>query len=284
MLPWQSSGGIPNELLDRKLPQLAGMRTFASPDRDRLQRLLERADEVVAVDEGWARRATPPDRFLVMRHDMDHDVDNAVRFAQWESEIGVRSTYFVQQREWYWGPATGGGPSAYLLRRLDRIAALGHEIGLHNNAIALGLLTGQDPFRILERDLAALRRHGFAIRGSVGHGDAICRQVGFYNNELFSECRRPMYDAPDRLLEYRPRGGTVHRWQLRQRPMADFGLEYEANFLPHTIYLSDTGGRWSQPFDEAAAEFDRAGGFLQLLVHPVWWELDGAAAGAGELR
>ena len=31
-----------------------------------------------------------------------------------------------------------------------------------------------------------------------------------------------------------------------QRPMADFGLEYEANFIGHTRYLSDTGGRWSR--------------------------------------
>ena len=134
--------------------------------------------------------------------------------------------------------------------RLDRIASLGHEIGLHNNALSIALRTGLDPFAILERDLTALRRHGFTVTGSVAHGDKLCHTVGFVNNEIFRECIRPATYQPDRTLELADASGTTRRLQLRQRPMADFGLDYEANYIGHTRYLSDTGGRWSLPFSD----------------------------------
>jgi hypothetical protein len=57
--------------------------------------------------------------------------------------------------------------------------------------------------------------------------------------------------------------------------MADFGLAYEANAIGHTHYLSDTGGRWSLPFARVEDRFAAEGGFLQVLVHPVWWALSG---------
>jgi hypothetical protein len=109
------------------------------------------------------------------------------------------------------------------------------------------------------------------VTGSVAHGDRLCHTVGFINNEIFEECLRPATHQPDRVLEYADPAGATRRLQLRQRPMADFGLDYEANYIGHTRYLSDTGGRWSRPFGEVDAVFEREGGFLQMLVHPVWW-------------
>jgi hypothetical protein len=55
--------------------------------------------------------------------------------------------------------------------------------------------------------------------------------------------------------------------------MAQLGLEYEANAVGRIV--SDTGGRWSQPFAELDRHFAAEGGFVELLVHPVWWALSG---------
>ena len=146
-----------------------------------------------------------------------------------------------------------------MLRALDRIASLGHEIGLHNNAITLALLTGEDPHRILDRDLSALRRHGFEIDGSVAHGDPLCHKVGYVNNEIFNECPRPELGGPDRVIAFDdPATKTHYRLELHPRPMADFGLTYEANFIGHTRYLTDTGGRWNPPFARAPGSLRRA--------------------------
>lgn len=266
-----TTAGIRRSVLIQKRAELATKRTFGAHNLARLERLVQGADAVVPIREAFARRNDWPERFATIRHDMDHDLENSVRFAEWEAERGIRSTYFVLHGDWYWGGPGASQPSRMVLDALDRIASLGHEIGLHNNALSLALQTGQDPFAILERDLTALRRHGFSITGSVAHGDKLCHTVGFVNSEIFSECVRPSQFDPRRSLEYVGPTGSIWRLELRQRPMAEFGLEYEANAIGQTRYLSDTGGRWSRPFDEVAAAFEAEGGFLQLLIHPVWW-------------
>jgi hypothetical protein len=268
--------GIPGSLLAAKRRDLAEGRTFGAHDLDALSRLLERADEVVPVREAFSRRDDWPERFLALRHDMDHDVENSVRLAEWEAEHGYRATYYVLHGDWYWGGPATTSPAPFVLRALDRIASLGHEIGLHNNAITLALLTGQDPHAILERDLASLRRAGFAMDGSVAHGDRLCHTLGYVNSELFSECPRPALGAPDRTIVYDdPSSRTRRTVRLQPRPMADFGLTHEANLIGHTLYLSDTGGRWNRSFAQLDDLYAREGGFLQVLVHPVWWALSG---------
>jgi hypothetical protein len=274
-LPEGSTDGIPNGLLRTKRAELAGRRTFGGHDLARLERMVGLADEVVLNREAWARREDWPERFVTVRHDMDHDVENAVRFAEWEAAHGIRATYYVLHGDWYWGGPEATEPSPMVLKALERIASLGHEIGLHNTAITLALKTGRDPFAILERDLGALRRAGFEVTGSVAHGDPLCHQVGYVNSELFTECTRPERYDPSRELAFELPGGRTHRLRLRQRPMADFGLDYEANWLGHTRYLSDTGGRWSRPWTELADAFEREGGYVQLLIHPVWWAFSG---------
>lgn len=63
---------------------------------------------------------------VILRHDIDTDLAQAVRFAELEAQEGVRSTYFVLLRTDFYNPASSGS-----LEQLHRIQALGHEIGLH---------------------------------------------------------------------------------------------------------------------------------------------------------
>jgi hypothetical protein len=271
-----STDGIPVALLESKRRELARRRTFGPPDLLQMAGLLDRADAVLplreCIDPGWTR----PGHLIGLRHDTDHEIEGSVRLAEWEAEHGYRSTWFVLHGDWYWGGPTATAPSPFVLRALDRIAGLGHEIGLHNNALTLALLTGKDPHEILERDLEALRRHGFDVVGSVRHGDPVCRQLDYLNSELFLECPRADGKPTDRLLSYTDPTTGIHREvRLSARPMADFGLRYEANTIGQTLYQTDTGGRWGVPFEEIEGRFATDGGFLQMLVHPVWWATQG---------
>lgn len=65
-------------------------------------------------------------RCVILRHDIDYDMGQAVRLAELEAEEGVRSTYFVLLRTDFYNAASRAGQEA-----LQRIQALGHEIGLH---------------------------------------------------------------------------------------------------------------------------------------------------------
>lgn len=70
---------------------------------------------------------------VIMRHDIDYDLEQAVRLAEIESHLGVSSTYFVLLSSDFYNPA-----SASSYRQLHQIIDLGHRIGLHFDETAYG--------------------------------------------------------------------------------------------------------------------------------------------------
>jgi len=272
-----TTGGIAWRTVEAKRVELARRRTFGAADLDALAALGRSAAEVLPIGEAAARAGFQRLRLLSIRHDMDHDVENSIRFAEWEAAHGIRSTYYALHTDWYWGERPDR-PSKFLVRALRRIARLGHEIGVHNNAITQALLLGGDPVVILEEVVAGLRRSGFDVTGTVAHGDPLCRVAGYLNSEVFAECADPAYGAPDRTIRFEdPQTGTYREVRLRPVPMAALGLTHEAGFIGQDLYLSDTGGRWNIPFASVQERFVAQEIFLQVLAHPVWWAFQGEA-------
>lgn len=222
-----------------------------------LDQLLSSASSVVSMREVHA--GTRADDVIGLRHDVDDNqgsLDTALKIAHWESERGYRSTFFVLHTASYWQRED-------LAEILTEIEGLGHEVGIHANAIAFALRTGGDPALILIGAIEWLRRHDLQVTGVAPHGDELCRQVGFVNDEMFTECPRPDWGAPDRVLRH-----SGHRLRLRPEPLSMFGLDYEAYRLPRGRYLSDSGGAWNVP----PASVKTGPGQLHILWHPDWWE------------
>lgn len=65
-------------------------------------------------------------RCVILRHDVDTSLSQAVRLAELEAEEGVCSTWFVLLRTDFYNVSSRAGAEA-----LERIRSLGHEIGLH---------------------------------------------------------------------------------------------------------------------------------------------------------
>jgi hypothetical protein len=220
-------------------------------------RLLDRAVAVVAMEQ--VLNGQRWERVIGLRHDVDNVIEPAVRFAEWEADRGYRSTYYILHTAPYWQDKD------LLVRSLDRIAEFGHEIGIHNNALAASFRTGQDPRVILATAIEELRGYGYPVTGTVAHGDGHCYgsdgHVRFVNDELFEECARPSLGVPQRRI------GNL---EIKPVPMSEFGLEYDANWLRRGEYLSDSGGSWSRPFGEVADGFPFPGQ-LHMLIHPDWW-------------
>lgn len=220
-------------------------------------RLLDRAVAVVPMREIADGKTHPT--VIGLRHDVDNEIESSVEFAKWEADRGYRSTYFILHTAPYWHDKT-------LLRKsLEFMVECGHEIAIHNDAIAASVETKRDPRMILAEAVGELRDYGFDIRGTVGHGSHLCYgadgKVRFCNDELFTECARPEHGNPDR---------TVAGVKIRPVPLATFQLDYDAAWLSRGMYLSDSGGSWSQPFDTVAGGFPYTGQ-LHMLVHCCWW-------------
>ena len=68
--------------------------------------------------EAWIRQR--PSYGAVIRHDVDRRPRNAVRMAEAEQVVGVRSTYYFRV------VGSSNNPDA-----MRKVAALGHEVGYH---------------------------------------------------------------------------------------------------------------------------------------------------------
>lgn len=257
------------------------LRPFYADDLDELdERFFARAAKVVAMEDVVAGDRAP--NVIGLRHDCDagHSLATAVKMARWEAERGYRSTFYILHTSPYW-------VFPGFRQMLDDIASYGHEIGIHTDALAEALKTGRDPGVILDEALARLRGFGFDVRGVAGHGNPMCNrdrspgEITFANDEQFLECRRVKEGPPDRVIT---RGEISLR--LAPRPLADFGLEYEAlwSAYPFPWRISDSGGKWLNPgFEETAEQFAVQLGVtalpmvtaaprqLHALIHPDWW-------------
>lgn len=176
----------------------------------------------------------PEARHLILRHDIDVSLEAAVSLAELEAALGVRATYFALLRCELYNPFAPEGRLA-----LRRIAALGHEIGLHFDA--------------------ALVDGGF---------DALDQAAA-------EECTmlEGMVDRPVRIISFhRPAPALLGL----ARPLAGRAHAYEPRFFKAIGYCSDSRGAFhhGDPLSHPAVA---AGSALQLLTHPIWWMAEAGA-------
>ena len=231
-------------------------------DLDKLEQLLGQARRVIPMREVADGDMSP--EAIGLRHDVDDNkgsFETAFEIAEWENERGWRSTFYLLHDSHYWEQAC---------EQAQAFELMGHEVGIHVNAIAEGLRQRRNPEIILGRAIDQLRAAGCDITGCVAHGDPLCyqrdRTLRFVNDEMFTETARPSVGAATRLVE------TDEGWGFYLEPVSrrEFGLTYNASWLPKGDYLSDSGNKWSQPIETVAGRWPHAGQ-LHVLMHPDWY-------------
>lgn len=66
------------------------------------------------------------DKFFIMRHDVDHSVENSFKMAEIENELGIKSTYFIHLHNEFYNFLELEHSKTF-----KKIIDLGHEIALH---------------------------------------------------------------------------------------------------------------------------------------------------------
>ena len=223
---------------------------------------------------------TRSERDVLLRHDVDHSIEAALRLAHAEAKMEIRATYFLLHGASYWD-------SSLLLEAVRQITDFGHEVGLHINALA-EWYSGARVSDVIERALSRLRSTGVEVSGCSAHGDRRCYEGQFINYWAFEELRpaEPLLRESGRSAEgiltsdesrqirypidhaiVRPDGERFRLWSLR---MVDFGLAYEASHVDTDRYFSDSGGTWQDGKDPE--DHDLSTGTSQVLMHPEYWQ------------
>lgn len=170
-------------------------------------------------------------RPVILRHDIDTSLPQALAMAEFEASLGVHSTFFVLLRTDFYNPA-----SATSQAMLQRIHALGHEIGLHFDEEAYPNRTPAELSAEITNEANILAHLcGFPIRSVSMH--------------------RPSKVILEADLEI---PGLIN--------------SYGKTFFHDFKYLSDSRRHWREPVEEIieSGKYDR----LHILTHPFWYHAD----------
>lgn len=227
-----------------------------------------------------------PATAVLIRHDVDHSLENALVMARIEAALGVRATYFLLppgdygKDENYYGTLIDGkiAHRPTLIETARQIQSLGHEIGIHNDFVQLSYRLKRPIDELLREEIAYFRSHGIAIHGTASHGSRFARQHGFVNYEIFSDRCTHQYEWRTVAL---PEGNAI---TLPCMAMRNMGLDYEAYDFPFAVYISDAGGLLSissehqqiTPFDYSGDDLrdldqNVGKGVTIALIHPEHW-------------
>ncbi len=176
-------------------------------------------------------RAVDAARVLLLRHDIDFTVDNALRLAQIEQAVGATATYFVRLHAHHYNPFT-----LPTFRQLRTIQQLGGELGLHYEP-HFAREVGCDDDEGLRRARLILET-GLAIEVQ-----GVCPHEVVRTNSMV---------LPDTAVR-----AAGFRYQA-----------YDAQFFGGFKYLSDSSARWREGcVCQWLGRTDR----LYILTHGFWW-------------
>lgn len=171
------------------------------------------------------------EKAFCIRHDEDWDLDYSLALAEAEYEFGFRAVYFLNHSCGYFDY------SRTLIDACRRLQDLGHQVGLHQNALEEHIETGRSVRDILARPLEFLRSNGIAVSGVSSHGSGVCRKHRVLNFEIWKEFEASEFAI---LKQSEAFDGDLGFERL---PLADLDLQYDASLLSHSAYLSDSSGR-----------------------------------------
>jgi hypothetical protein len=102
---------------------------------------------------------------VILRHDVDRSVKNALAMAELEHKYGIRSTYYFRY------------PYTYNLKVMKQIYKLGHEIGYHYEVMDKAKGDYKKAIEIFQNELMIFRKN-FPVRTVCMHGNPLTRWDG----------------------------------------------------------------------------------------------------------
>ncbi|WP_227374723.1 hypothetical protein [Haladaptatus halobius] len=169
----------------------------------------------VALDAGYrfytvseyVEADTVNEPHVVLRHDVDRRVGNAVALAKAEAERGVGATYYFRTSTF----------EPDIARAMEDF---GHEVGYHYEDLAATRGNVEAAHRRFDENLERFREH-VDVKTACAHGSPLSPHL---NTEMWEDARTPEhYDLVGEAYD---------------------ALEFDAIGLSELLYLSDTGRDW----------------------------------------
>ncbi len=193
-----------------------------------------------------------PEKYVILRHDVDDLPLQSLKKAEIEKEAGARSTYYFRIVE------ESNVPDV-----IRAIAALGHEIGFHYEDLSLANGNFRKAIRLFEKNLAYFRTY-YPVKTICMHGSPtsiwdnrmIWKEIKYKDYDIIAE---PYFDTDfnstlyitdtgrrwdGNLVSVRDKVKNSFQRSFRFRSTDDILKNLKAGKLPSKIMLTTHPQRW----------------------------------------
>lgn len=157
--------------------------------------------------------------YIVLKHDVETNVERAYKIAEIESSYGHRGSYYVQ---------------AYLLEEganvelLKKMQQMGHEISYHYDVLDSSKGNFAQAIAEFDKNLKIFESNGFKIVTVCQHGNPIIERNGYHSNRDFFRDVKVRQIYPE---------------------ISDIMVNFKENIPTDYLYFSDAGRRFNLIFD-----------------------------------
>lgn len=175
--------------------------------RQLLQTILQAGYTIITFEDWCDKKA--PERFVILRHDVDLKAKNSLVTARIEAEMGIRASYYFRVV-----------PESNIPSIIKKIADLGHEIGYHYEDFSLFKGNNEKSIKHFEQQLNYFRQF-YPVRTICMHGSPASK---WDNRDLW-------------------RSFNYHDFGIIGEPYFDL-LNNESNIIENFDYFTDTARMW----------------------------------------
>jgi len=199
---------------------------------------------------------------VALRHDIDSHPLRALRMAELEKELGIRSTFFILHSANYYGTVKDG----VMIRNgaVDKLAKqlndMGFEIGIHRDLFNMMWKHQFEPRAFMNEEVAYYKTLGIPVVGSAAHGDQTTISRKLNEKWIYSDFGKTgAYVLEGKAYPY------------GEFPRKDFGVAYDAYLLKTNAYISDIQRKSPEEMASTLAKLP-PGSRVQILIHPEHWQ------------
>lgn len=175
-------------------------------------------------------------RTLILRHDIDYTLNGVLDMAQIEHSLGCTASYLFRVHADEYNLF-----SCVAFTLIQRLLSMGHEVGLHFEAMNVGRALGMNPIELLHHEKLVIEAIiGFPVITCSEH-----REISsiIHNTPVFRELNDP-YEA-----------GFKH-------------YAMDSRYVRDMKYLSDSNANWRE--GDPSLHYGKHER-MQILIHPDWW-------------
>ena len=168
---------------------------------------------------------------IILRHDVDIDLNLAVEFAKIENKLNIKSTFFVMINNNLYNLFSKNSKKI-----IKKILSYGHDIGLHH-------------------DISFNKSYNLKIIKKN-----IDKEIKFFNDVYSYKIRYVSFHKPEKFL--------LKKRVINKNFVSVYNKEYI--FGENIRYISDSGAFWKEePLDKILKNNQKK--IIHLLIHPELW-------------